>query len=70
MDITVNDMSMSENVGFRTTQFIQRSLQFFPMLGDLAIFFKTFLWSRGLNITYTGTIFIIQAGSAPTLHVY
>ena len=59
VDITVNDLSVSENVGLRTTQFVQRSLQFFPLLGDLALFFKTFLFHRSLSNSYKGTCLLL-----------
>lgn len=54
VDITVQDLSMSENVGLRTTQYIQQSLGYYPILGDLVILFKTYLASLGLNNTYKG----------------
>lgn len=56
VDITIQDLSMSENVGLRTTQYIQQSLGYYPILGDLVILFKTYLASLGLNNTYKGRI--------------
>jgi hypothetical protein len=55
VDITVQDLSMSENVGLRTTQYIQQSLGYYPLLGDLVILFKTYLASLGLNNSYKGS---------------
>ena len=54
VDITVNEMSSNDNMGLRTTQYIQQSLDYFPLLGDLVILFKSFLARLELNNAYKG----------------
>lgn len=54
MDITIVDLNLSDNVGIRTTQYIQQSLRNHPLLGDLALLLKSFLSAIDLNNTYKG----------------
>jgi DNA polymerase sigma len=53
-------MSNTENVGLRTTQYIQQSVGYFPFLGDLVILFKAFLAKLDLNNAYKGTFFLTR----------
>ena len=68
VDITVNDLSISENVGLRTTQYIQQSLPYVPFLGEMATLLKTYLANLDLNNAYKGEILCdSQEGWAPML---
>lgn len=69
VDVTIQDLSMNENVGVRTTQYIQQSLGCVPHLRDLVILFKAYLAALGLNNAYKGMLFSHEVVLAHMLYV-